>query len=145
MKIAKLVEEAHETAKLKGWWEDEQEAAKAEGESAEIGDLLRRIGAINDAVPSTPGLRISINCILSKLALIASEAVGESLECVRDLDFKPRRRADGKPEGLPSELADIVIRVFDLAGALGLDLDTAIEEKMAFNATRSHRHGGRAA
>lgn len=145
MTIAQLVIEAHEMSKSKGWWEDEQEAAQADGESVEVGDLLRRVGVVNDAVPSVPGLRISINCILSKLALIASEAVGEAVECVRDLDFKPRRRHDGKPEGLPSELADIAIRVFDLAGAMGIDLQGAIVEKMAFNATRPHRHGGRAA
>lgn len=34
------------------------------------------------------------------------------------------------------ELADAVIRIADLAGALGLDLGGAIAEKMAFNATR---------
>lgn len=49
--------------------------------------------------------------------------------------------APHKPEGVPSELADIVIRVFDLAGALGIDLADAIKEKAAFNATRPHKHG----
>lgn len=35
------------------------------------------------------------------------------------------------------ELADAVIRIFDLAGAYGFDLGGAIEEKMAFNAQRA--------
>lgn len=35
------------------------------------------------------------------------------------------------------ELADLLIRVFDLAGALGYDLEGAYREKMAFNATRA--------
>ena len=35
------------------------------------------------------------------------------------------------------ELADCLIRIFDLAGARGLDLDGAFEEKMAFNAIRA--------
>ena len=34
------------------------------------------------------------------------------------------------------ELADVVIRVADLAGALGLDLGGAIAEKMSYNAVR---------
>jgi NTP pyrophosphatase (non-canonical NTP hydrolase) len=34
------------------------------------------------------------------------------------------------------ELADAVIRICDLAGAFGMDLGGAIEEKMAFNAIR---------
>lgn len=34
------------------------------------------------------------------------------------------------------ELADALIRIFDLAGALGLDIQGAYIEKMAFNAQR---------
>lgn len=104
MNITRLVDDAHAMSASKGWWDEQMAAAVAETESLEFGDLLRRVGAVNDAVPSRPGLRISVDCLLAKLALIASEAVGESLECVRDLDFSPRMRADGKPEGLPSEL-----------------------------------------
>ena len=39
------------------------------------------------------------------------------------------------------ELADIVIRVFDLAGANDLKLGQAIVDKMEFNQTRPYRHG----
>lgn len=46
-----------------------------------------------------------------------------------------------KPEGVPSELADIVIRVFDLAAGLGIDIAAIIEEKAAYNATRERLHG----
>src|ERR1041384_7608282 len=35
------------------------------------------------------------------------------------------------------ELADCLIRIFDLAGAHHLDLDGAFEEKMAYNAQRA--------
>jgi NTP pyrophosphatase (non-canonical NTP hydrolase) len=35
------------------------------------------------------------------------------------------------------ELADAVIRIFDLAGAYDMDLGGAIAEKMAFNAERA--------
>ena len=34
------------------------------------------------------------------------------------------------------ELADVIIRVFDLAGAMKLDLGGAIEEKLNFNKIR---------
>lgn len=35
------------------------------------------------------------------------------------------------------ELADLLIRVFDYAGAFGYDLDGAVAEKRAYNATRA--------
>lgn len=50
-------------------------------------------------------------------------------------------RADGKPEGVGAELADIVIRVFDTAIELGIDLETRLVEKMTYNAGRPAMHG----
>lgn len=48
-----------------------------------------------------------------------------------------------KPEGIPSELADVVIRVFDLCGAYDIDLYKAIKEKMNYNQSRPYKHGGK--
>lgn len=48
-----------------------------------------------------------------------------------------------KPEGIPSELADIIIRVLDICGTHGIDIASAIADKMAYNETRSYRHGGK--
>ncbi|BBH19801.1 hypothetical protein Back11_11460 [Paenibacillus baekrokdamisoli] len=48
-----------------------------------------------------------------------------------------------KPCGIPTELADTVIRIFDTCGHLGIDLEAAIAQKMTYNATRPHRHGGK--
>lgn len=39
------------------------------------------------------------------------------------------------------EMADVVIRVMDLCYARGWRLGPAIVAKMAFNATRPHKHG----
>lgn len=46
-----------------------------------------------------------------------------------------------KPEGVPSEIADIVIRCFDFAGEHGIDLADVIRRKMAYNASRERLHG----
>lgn len=78
----------------------------------------------------------------SKLALIHSE-VSEALEETRNGRslVKNWQTLPDKPEGVPAELADIVIRVFDLAGWLQIDLEAAIVEKLDFNQTRSRKHG----
>lgn len=39
------------------------------------------------------------------------------------------------------ELADIIIRVLDSAGARGINIGRAVLLKMAYNATRPHMHG----
>lgn len=129
MQINDLVKAAHENAKSKGWWDEDRS----------FGDII---------------------------SLIHSEA-SEALEDHRDgkqptemwYEFKHPNYGKlthkssimewdgnsylGKPCGISSELADIVIRVFDACGRYGIDLEQAIAEKMAYNATRPIRHGGK--
>lgn len=48
-----------------------------------------------------------------------------------------------KPEGVPSEMADVVIRVLDFCGANNINLEAMITEKLDYNATRANKHGGK--
>jgi len=48
---------------------------------------------------------------------------------------------DGKPCGIPSELADVVIRVFDFCGGMNIDLEKILLEKMEYNEKRPYKHG----
>ena len=77
-----------------------------------------------------------------KLMLMVSE-IAEAMEGHRkDLmdDHLPHRKM------IEVELADAVIRIADLAGALGFDLGGAVVEKMEYNARRAdHKPESRAA
>jgi NTP pyrophosphatase (non-canonical NTP hydrolase) len=49
----------------------------------------------------------------------------------------------GKLEGVPVELADVVIRILDFAQWAKIDLQDVMARKHAFNLTRPYRHGGK--
>lgn len=46
-----------------------------------------------------------------------------------------------KPEGVAVELADCIIRCLDTMHSLGVDIDAVVARKMAYNASRPHKHG----
>ena len=90
------------------------------------------------------GTPVQDNCYAfsNKLALIHSE-ISEAMEGDRkglyDAHLPKRLMRE-------VELADAVIRIFDLAGAYGMDLGAAIAEKMAYNLSRAdHQPAARAA
>ena len=83
------------------------------------------------------------------LALVHSE-VSEALEAYRitgesGLNDIWNRESDGKPEGFTVELADTLIRIFDMCAAYKLDIENALEIKMEFNKSRPYRHGNKKA
>lgn len=75
------------------------------------------------------------------VALMHSE-LSEALEDYRNgKPFTEIYFEGDKPCGIPTELADVIIRIFDTCGYFNIDLEHAIQVKMAYNATRPHRHG----
>ena len=119
--IYQLVGACHSQSREAGWWDNDIHDDK--------GTLYT-------------GDRHGMLVISTKLALVHSE-VSEALEGARKGlmdDHLPHRPM------LEVELADAVIRIADLAGALNLDLAGAVLEKLAYNRTRAdHTREARAA
>lgn len=92
----------------------------------------------------------TIDTVPAKLALIHAE-VSEALEEFRKGNMELYYEEFGggfdahilskKPEGFGIELADVVIRVADLASHLGIDLTEMVAIKTAYNLTRPKMHG----
>lgn len=114
--------------------------------SKTLTEWQQAIGLTNERNGWHDGDTTNTDRLVARLALITTE-VAEAIEEVRDgwtaretyyLPEKPT-----KPEGVPSELADVVIRALDIAFEYGINLEAAITEKVAYNATRGHKHGGK--
>ena len=78
------------------------------------------------------------------IALIHSE-LSEALEEYRVSENLDIRYENNKPEGFVVELADVLIRIFDLSGKYKIDLKKALETKLKYNETREYRHGNKKA
>ena len=86
-------------------------------------------------------------CFSNKLALIHSALIHSEINEALEGDRKSKMD-DHLPGRLAREveLADVIIRIFDLAGAYSMDLGGAIAEKLQYNAQRAdHKLENRAA
>ncbi|MCC5422477.1 MazG nucleotide pyrophosphohydrolase domain-containing protein [Clostridium botulinum] len=119
MGIKELVQKAYENASRKGFWEDWERIEQLENMSINISEDGEKQVKIDKC-----------NAIATRLMLIVSE-VSEALEGIRKDDR----------ENFKEELADIVIRVADLAGGLDIDLEKEIKNKMDKNKNRPYKHG----
>lgn len=123
MNISDLVKQAHETAKEKGRWDREPS----------FGELIAL-------------------CHSELSEALEEYRVGHSIsepscDCDRHDCFRAGRGCQDcpelRPEGIPIELADVIIRIADMCGHYGIDLESAIKQKMEYNKGRPYRHGGK--
>lgn len=113
--LYELQEEIHKGNVAAGWWTDL---------TAELtSNLVEHV---------RQGTRMGKAIVAEKLCLVHSE-VSEAMEGARKnlMDDKLSHR-----KMIEVELADAVIRILDLGGALGLNIGAAIQEKRRYNAVR---------
>lgn len=133
--INELARQVHENAKSKGFFD----------EPKNIGEMLCLIHSeVSEALEAD---RMGSYCRNSMISDPESEdgkgsesAAKNVLRYEDDETFILRFRKDVK-DSFEDELADVIIRVMDLAAFKGIDLEQHIKAKMRFNSLREHKHG----
>lgn len=112
----------HKASRVAGWWTHGPTGV----------DLIKLVRG-EDLTSAGALTALLASALVSQKICLSHSELSEGME-----GHRKGLRDDKLPHRpmLEVELADAVIRIADLAGALGLDLGGAIAEKMAFNAVR---------
>ena len=143
MRINDLIVQAHTNAVDHGWWDNPKTMgellALIHSEVSEALEEHRNGKGPNETYYSCK----SKSCGTDFIHLGGEEIFTSAVQGVNFTDAVNEVIQANKPEGIPSELADIVIRVADLCGYYGIDLEAAITEKMEYNKSRPYKHGNK--
>lgn len=128
MKFKELQEDIHKNAIDHGWWEEERG----------FGELISLCHselseALEEYRNGHPPQETYYKC----------KCEDPFYECKADEGGTCAGCVYAKPEGIPTELADVVIRIMDMCGRYGIDLETVINEKHEYNKGREYKHGGK--
>jgi NTP pyrophosphatase (non-canonical NTP hydrolase) len=121
MNLNKLSEDIYAANKAKGFWDQERNVGETlmlvVTELAEAMEVHRKTGdiRINSASKRTVE-NVSEDLFPSTFVMLSKDTFGD-------------------------EIADALIRIFDLAGGFGIDLDFHVSQKLRYNATRERLHG----
>ena len=126
-----LIKRAHGTAKEKGFWDTPRNVSEmlmlVVSELAEAQEALRKD---HFAKP------LSVVSLSHDLELANTD---EEFE-LNVPEWKEKFEQHIK-SSFEDEIADVAIRLFDLCGGLGIDLEKHIELKMKYNSMRGYKHG----
>ncbi len=126
--LDRLQAEAYQTAKDKGWHDQKRSAAEMLCLiHSEISECLEDLRDPNIEGMTAAGIGFKIEG-----KMIDPRGV-----------YSDKQKPNSKPIGPAIEMADTVIRIWDLCASEGWDLSRALQIKMAYNKTRPHRHGGK--
>lgn len=117
-----LAEMVHKNAIEHGWWEDDRS----------FGELMALVHSeVSEALEfARDGHQ--------------PDEIFYSCDCLREDRSSPCCVCgQSKIDGIPVELADVIIRVLDICGRYHIDIGHALFRKMFYNKYRPYKHGGK--
>lgn len=117
--INQLRDEIHENAKNKGFWDNPRETGTM---------LMLVVSELSEALEADRNGRYAL--------IRYYDLEIESILRNKDIAFQTYIK-----DTFEDELADAVIRILDLCGRKGIDIEKHIELKMKYNAAREKMHG----
>lgn len=118
-----LSKQLHERAKAKGFWDEKRE----------LGTLLMLVvSELSEAIEADRK---------NKHANIEQFNIDRQSTPFHEKSATIKAFEDHIKDTFEDEIADTFIRLFDLCGALGIDIDAHVALKMEYNATRGYKHG----
>lgn len=150
----------HRTAVEKGWWEPQRQEVFLVDGTKEMGLVQRSFGDLVSLVHSETSEALEEHRsgngptkVYYRYKSLPGEEPGGTVRhndrgiWVDGVRLTPENARefgyDAKPEGIPIEFADTIIRVLDICGFYGIDIEEALRVKAQYNATRPYRHGGK--
>jgi NTP pyrophosphatase (non-canonical NTP hydrolase) len=126
-----LITKAHQVAKDKGFWDTERNVSEMlmliVSEVAEAQEALRKNHYAEKSIAD--GLQKDLELNSSDEEFKMDIGIWKSL-------FEEKIKSS-----FEDEIADVAIRLFDLCGGMGIDLEKHIELKMKYNSMRGYKHG----
>lgn len=132
MKIKETIEKAHSMAKQKGFWEEEKRNIPQA--------LLLIISEVSEATEALRKDHYADQDVVESLSHDLELDRTDEEFLLKAINWKTSFE-QGVKSSFEDELADVAIRLFDLCGGLGVDLEKHIEMKMKYNSMRGYKHG----
>jgi NTP pyrophosphatase (non-canonical NTP hydrolase) len=139
-KFDAIANDVHDTAKEKGWWDIQTAEEWLKKKYMDDDGSGREFYETDMIAAYKDGQKNPLPNIPEKLMLVVSEVV-EAMEALRMGDPQSTKIPEFK--AFEAELADVQIRIKDLAKYLKLRVAEAEIEKSNYNKTRPYKHGGK--
>lgn len=130
-----LAEEIHANAVRHGWWDTPKVDDAGASVPRNFGEVLMLI--CSEAAEAMDDWRDGLPLDV----MYMDHKDGTRCEYRNRCGHQQGTSDEAKPVGVPSEMADIIIRTLDACAAYGIDIDEAIRAKMRYNTTRPYLHG----